>query len=85
MDSGVELRLDTLFRETLRFEGTDMPVALIISLWFTAAAAYLTHLVWAVSTLMSEHAATAGQIVLSIAGTLLPPLGLLHGVVLWFS
>lgn len=62
-----------------------MPVALIISLWFTAAAAYLTHLVWAVSTLMSEHAATAGQIVLSIAGTLLPPLGLLHGVVLWFS
>lgn len=57
----------------------------VIALVIGAAAAYLTHLIWAVHALASDHAATAGQIVLSVAGTFLPPIGVMHGLVLWCS
>ncbi len=55
-----------------------------IALWVQALAAWLTHVIWAIKTLMGAAAST-GQIVLSIGGTVVPPIGVIHGWILWFS
>lgn len=48
-------------------------------------AAWFTHVVWIVKALASDHGATAGQITLGILGAVIPPIGVVHGWVLWFS
>lgn len=50
-----------------------------------AAAAWLTHVVWIVKALASTAGATAGQIVLGVLGAFVPPVGVIHGLILWFS
>lgn len=52
---------------------------------FTAIGAYVTHLIWAFKVLTSEASAPVNQVVLSVFGTVLPPLGAIHGFTLWFS
>ncbi|MGZ8364798.1 MAG: hypothetical protein ACXWWG_00635 [Nitrospira sp.] len=56
-------------------------VALVISVF----AAWVTHILWLFTTLTSAAGATAGQIVLGILGVFVPPLGVLHGIFLWFT
>ena len=48
-------------------------------------AAWLSHVIWIVSTLASDAGATAGQIILGVMGVLIPPVGVIHDFVLWFT
>lgn len=48
-------------------------------------AAWVTHVVWIIGHLASDAGATGGQITLGIMGALLPPVGVIHGVILWLS
>lgn len=57
----------------------------IVAICSALAITYLTHVVWALNTLMSEHAANAAQITLSVLGILLPPFGVLHGFAIWMQ
>jgi len=51
---------------------------------FAMLAAFITHIVWIVTTLMASEPTTGGQIVLAVLGVLAPPVGAIHGFVLWF-
>lgn len=53
-------------------------------LFLIPLAAYITHIIWAISTLSSDVAASLGQIVLAAIG-LFPPIGIIHGFYLWFG
>lgn len=57
--------------------------------WITFAAglmaAWGTHVIWIVTKLASDHGATGGQMVLGALGALMPPVGIIHGVILWLS
>ena len=46
--------------------------------------AYITHIFWTITTLSSATAATGGQIFMAFFGLIIPPLGALHGWILWF-
>lgn len=47
--------------------------------------AYITHFIWMITTMMAtDPAATGGQMVLAILGVLAPPVGVVHGWILWF-
>lgn len=48
-------------------------------------AAWITHVVWIVDKLASDHGATGGQMVLGGLGAIMPPIGVIHGVILWLS
>lgn len=50
-----------------------------------AIAAWLTHIVWMIQTLMSPAGVTFGQIILGLLGLSIPPIGALHGLILWLS
>lgn len=50
----------------------------------SAIPAFVTRIVWTVSTLMSNDPVNAGQIALAILGILAPPVGVVHGWVIWF-
>lgn len=50
-----------------------------------AVGAWITHVVWIIQHLASSVGATAGQIVLGILGTVVPPIGVIHGFILWFT
>jgi hypothetical protein len=50
-----------------------------------AVAAWLTHLMWIISKLAGDAGVTLGQITLAILGTFVPPIGVLHGIMIWFG
>jgi hypothetical protein len=56
-----------------------------IAVVVTSLAAWLTHVVWIIQTLASPVGATAGQIVLGLLGIFIPPIGALHGLIIWFT
>ena len=45
--------------------------------------AWATHVVWIIKVLASDKGATLGQIVLGAVGTFFPPVGVVHGVMIW--
>ena len=63
----------------------DVAIAVVMVLGFSCMAAWITHVVWGVNKLMSDAGATAGQIVLLLFGTFVPPIGVIHGLIIWFS
>jgi hypothetical protein len=60
-------------------------VAALIVFALASLAAWFTHVAWIVKVLASATPATTGQVVLGILGAFVPPVGVVHGVVLWFS
>ena len=55
-------------------------VVLLIAL----LAAELTHIIWAIM-LLGRDVITTGQLVLGVLGVVFPPLGIIHGVMIWFG
>lgn len=47
--------------------------------------AWITHVVWIVRTLARSDGAAASQMVLGILGVLMPPVGILHGYMIWLG
>jgi hypothetical protein len=56
-------------------------VAFIVSL----PVAWITHIVWAIGKLASDEGATIGQAVLMAVGAFMPPVGVVHGYMIWFG
>lgn len=56
-----------------------------VGIIFGCIAAWLTHVIWIVKALASDAGATAGQIALGVIGAFMPPVGVIHGVIIWFS
>lgn len=52
-------------------------IALIFSAW-------ATHVAWWISLVVADQLDTGGEIVLAILGTVVGPIGMIHGVILWF-
>ncbi len=51
----------------------------------TAIGGFVTHLIWVFGLLTSgESAVSGGQVLMALIGCLVPPIGALHGVYLWF-
>lgn len=55
-----------------------------VALVLTSIAGYVTHIFWVFDALMNDNGTTGGQFFLAIIGTLMPPIGCLHGFYLWF-
>lgn len=52
----------------------------------TGMAAWVTHVIWIISTLSSvSPPATIGQMVLGGIGVFMPPVGVIHGFLIWFG
>jgi hypothetical protein len=50
-----------------------------------SAAAYIRHLAWSIGLLMSDGNIAVQKLVLAGIGVLAPPIGVIHGFILWFS
>lgn len=47
--------------------------------------AWLTHVIWIIRKLAADGGVTVGQMVLGGLGTLMPPVGVIHGYMIWFG
>lgn len=47
--------------------------------------AWATHIAWTISILVSDAGATVGQMVLAGIGAFMPPVGVVHGLMIWFG
>lgn len=56
-------------------------IAFIIAVF----AAWATHVIWIIAKLASDAGATAGQMVLGALGAFMPPVGVIHGFMIWFG
>lgn len=67
-------------------EITALSVSVVIIAAVVAGfAAWATHLVWIIAALSSAAGATAGQMVLGAIGSFMPPVGVVHGVMIWLG
>lgn len=57
----------------------------LIGFWLSLIGAWLTHVIWIIQTLSSEIGATMGQAVLGGIGAFMPPIGVIHGFMIWFG
>ena len=55
-------------------------IGFVVSLF----AAYITHLVWSVISAMNASLDTVSEWFLVFAGLFFPPIGIVHGFVIWF-
>lgn len=65
-------------------EGSEWLPFTVLALFLTAIAAFLRHCWWTLTLFMSDAPLTAGKAGIAILGIVMPPLGALHGVWLWF-
>ncbi len=56
-----------------------------ICFFAACAGAWATHVVWTIRTLAGDAGVTVGQAVLGVIGAFMPPVGVVHGFILWFS
>lgn len=56
----------------------------LVSVIIAPIAAWLTHVVWWISLAMNEDLDTLGEFALALIGTLVFPIGIIHGFILWF-
>lgn len=47
-------------------------------------AAYITHLWWTVSMLFGDTDMAIKDLALALLGAFFPPIGVIHGVIIWF-
>jgi len=59
--------------------------ALTYGLLAAFALTYSTHIVWSLRLLTADAAAPIGKYVLAGIGAFLPPIGAVHGVMIWFG
>lgn len=57
----------------------------MIAFLIASAGAWLTHVIWIIRKLASDAGATAGQMVLGVLGSFIPPVGAIHGFPIWFG
>jgi hypothetical protein len=50
-----------------------------------AGVAWITHIIWVIGKLAGPVGITGGQIALAFLGTFVPPIGVIHGVMIWFG
>jgi len=58
---------------------------LVIAMVLSAVPAFITHVVWWIKLAMAEQLDTVGEIILAVAGTVVPFVGVVHGWILWFT
>lgn len=63
----------------------DIAPIWIIALIVAPVLAWITHIGWVITKLAGDAGVTAGQIALGIIGTLMPPVGIIHGFMIWFG
>lgn len=56
-----------------------------VALMFGAAAAWVTHIIWVIGKLAGNAGITGGQVILGLLGSFVPPVGVIHGVMIWFG
>lgn len=49
----------------------------------TTFGAWLTHVMWIIRKLAGDGGVTAGQMVLGVIGAVVPPVGVIHGLMIW--
>lgn len=59
--------------------------AILLALAVTMLAAWITHIVWIIGKLASVTGPTVGQIALGAIGAFMPPVGMVHGIMIWFG
>ena len=73
---------NTMYKESLAI------VTLVVLVFGTIAScvgAWLTHIVWVIGKIASDGGATLGQVALMIAGVVFPPVGVIHGFMIWLG
>ena len=73
------------YRSTYTSNGGPGAALALIAFAIICFAAWATHVVWIIAKLASSQGATVGQMVLGGLGAFMPPVGVVHGVMIWLG
>ena len=63
----------------------DQAGIVFIGIVVACLGAWATHIVWVILKLSSDLGITVGQAVLGVIGSFIPPIGVIHGFMIWFG
>ena len=75
-------------RTLIRARNVQMGIGLLVfsvAMALLAFAAWITHVMGVIGKLAGDTGITLGQLMLAVLGTLVPPIGVLHGIMIWFG
>lgn len=49
-----------------------------------AITGWVNHIIWSITTVLGEIPMTINEAVIAVVGAVVPPLGAIHGIYLWF-
>lgn len=58
---------------------------IVVIMMATLPAAWITHFIWVIRKLAGDAGVTVGQMVLGGLGAFFPPIGIIHGYMIWFG
>lgn len=73
------------YHRTYSYNGGSAAALTMITFAVLCFGAWATHVVWIIAKLASDHGATVGQMVLGGLGAFMPPIGVIHGVMIWLG
>jgi hypothetical protein len=66
------------------YSNSDAGFLGLLALAITLVAAWVTHIVWIIGKLAGAGP-TLGQVALGVIGAFMPPVGMIHGFMIWFG
>lgn len=60
-------------------------IIMYIGFAMVSVPAYLTHVVWYFTSASENQMYSVGSIILAVLGVIFPPVGAIHGYMLWFQ
>lgn len=57
----------------------------MVSFIFALIGAWVTHVVCVIGKLAGDAGVTMGQAILGVLGLFVPPIGVIHGIMIWFG
>jgi hypothetical protein len=70
------------------FEGDGAVAVFVLSIFgfiLTGFAGWVTHILWVIGKITGVAPVTGGEMAIGVIGAFMPPIGAVHGVILWFS
>jgi len=57
----------------------------LLFLVIAGVSAWVTHIVWVIGKITGSGPVTGGEMAIGVVGAFMPPIGAIHGVIIWFS
>lgn len=66
-------------------DADDIAAVSLMGFIVTGFFGWITHIVWVIGKIAGSAPVTGGEMAIGVIGAFMPPIGAIHGVIIWFT